>query len=262
VVFSLFRRKKPVVAPEPPVVSRPSSGSGVSLDKVQASAPGLVDLYKKAGVSLEKNRLAGVRAAVYLVLDRSGSMSRFYRDGSVQALAERVLAAAAHFDDDGVVPVIFFDTKAHAVEEISLDDYQGRIAKLHKKLGGMGTTNYTAAMEAVIKHYKACGATDPAYVVFQTDGAPNNEKAAEKTLCKAAGLPIFWQFVGFGRDDFKFLHRLDELEAPEHRAVDNAGFFEAGADPRRVPDEKLFDNLMIEFPEWLESARRARVIKP
>ncbi|MCF2529048.1 VWA domain-containing protein [Yinghuangia sp. KLBMP8922] len=228
---------------------------------MERTAPGLVSLYKAAGVSLEKHRLAGVRAAVYLVLDRSGSMSGFYRNGSVQSLAERVLAAAAHFDDDGVVPVVFFDSKAYQVEEISLTDYPGRIAELHAKMGHMGTTNYVAAMEAVIDHYKDCGATDPAYVVFQTDGAPDNPKAAEKTLCKAAKLPIFWQFVGFGRDQFKFLHRLDELPAPKHRVVDNAGFFEAGADPRRLSDAKLYDQLMIEFPEWLVAAKRAGVLR-
>ncbi|OPC80162.1 toxic cation resistance protein [Embleya scabrispora] len=268
--FSLFGRKKSKPAPspaDPPTVGatpsatvRSGSGSAVSLDKIERSAPGLVSLYKAAGVSLEKNRLAGVRAAVYLVLDRSGSMAPFYKNGSVQALADRVLAAAAHFDDDGTVPVIFFDTKAYAAEEISLDNYGGRIAALHKKLGHMGTTDYVSAMEAVIAHYRSCGATDPAFVIFQTDGAPNNAKAAEKTLCKAAELPIFWQFIGFGRDEFRFLHRLDDLPAPKFRVVDNAGFFEAGADPRRMPDATLYDNLMNEFPEWLQTAKSAGVL--
>ncbi|MEU8138332.1 vWA domain-containing protein [Streptodolium elevatio] len=255
------RPAAPTAPTAPAATVRTGSGSAVSLDKIERTAPGLVSLYKAAGVSLDKHRLSGVRAAVYLVLDRSGSMSGFYRDGSVQSLAERVLAAAAHFDDDGVVPVVFFDSKAYQVEEISLSDYQGRIAELHAKLGRMGTTNYVAAMEAVIRHYKDCGATDPAYVVFQTDGSPDSPKAAEKAICKAAKLPIFWQFVGFGRDKFQFLHRLDDLPAPQYRVVDNAGFFEAGADPKRMSNEKLYDQLMIEFPEWLQSARAAGVLR-
>ncbi len=37
-------------------------------------APALVSLYKSAGVSLTKHGLSGQRAAVYLVVDYSGSM--------------------------------------------------------------------------------------------------------------------------------------------------------------------------------------------
>src|SRR5688572_22967016 len=97
----------------------------IELTKLQAAAPGLVDLYKKAQVSLDKHRLVGERAAVYLVIDHSRSMNRYFKDGSVQGLAERVLALAAHFDDDGAVPVIFFDTTARPAVEISVTDYAG-----------------------------------------------------------------------------------------------------------------------------------------
>ncbi len=46
----------------------------ISLKKVEETAPALVSLYKSAGVSLEKHGLGGLRAAVYLVVDYSGSM--------------------------------------------------------------------------------------------------------------------------------------------------------------------------------------------
>jgi len=59
----------------------------IDLTKLTATAPGLVDLYKTARVSLDKHRLGGERAAVYLVIDHSRSMSRYFKDGSVQALA-------------------------------------------------------------------------------------------------------------------------------------------------------------------------------
>ncbi len=55
----------------------------ISFDKIQQDAPGLVSLAKTAAVSLDKHGLTHQRMAVYLVLDHSGSMSRFYADGSV-----------------------------------------------------------------------------------------------------------------------------------------------------------------------------------
>jgi uncharacterized protein YegL len=232
----------------------------INLDKVQSSAPGLVDLYKTAKVSLRKHGLATQRAAVYLVLDRSGSMRRYYKDGTVQHLAEQSLALAANLDDDGVVPVIFFDAVAHQPIEIGLTDYQGRINQEHDRLGHMGTTNYAAAMQAVIDHYQASGAAVPAFVIFQTDGSPDSRTAAEKILCEASKLPIFWQFVGFGKDEFKFLRKLDDLPVPRKRAVDNAGFFEAGQDPRAIQDGDLYRELISEFPDWLTAARTNGIV--
>ncbi|MER5596987.1 VWA domain-containing protein [Streptomyces sp. NPDC002265] len=232
--------------------------SAISLSKVQQSAPALVDLYKRAGTSLDRHGLGGLRAAVYLVVDYSGSMKPYYKDGSVQALADRVLGLSAHLDDDGRVPVVFFSTDIDAVTDIALDDHQGRIERIVAGLGHMGRTSYHLAMDAVIDHYLDSGSTAPALVVFQTDGGPINKLAAERYLCKAAKLPLFWQFVGFGdphSGQFDYLRRLDELAVPDKRVVDNAGFFHAGTDPRKVPDAELYDRLLGDFPKWLVAAR-------
>ncbi|MFD8685868.1 vWA domain-containing protein [Streptomyces sp. NPDC059651] len=223
----------------------------------------MVSLYRSAAVSLRKSTLEGVRAAVYLVLDRSGSMRPYYRDGTVQHLAEQVLALSAHLDDDGVVPVVFFSTDVDGVSDVSLCRYEGRIEKLHQNLGHMGRTNYHWAMDEVIDHYQASGSGDPALVIFQTDGGPTSRFAAERYVCKAAKLPLFWQFVGFGNPDdneFAFLHRLDDLAVPAKRAVDNAGFFHAGRDPRSHSDTDLYDRLLGEFPRWLANARTAGIL--
>ncbi|MEU6536120.1 VWA domain-containing protein [Streptomyces sp. NPDC047000] len=235
----------------------------ISLKKVEETAPALVSLYKSAGASLARHGLEDRRAAVYLVIDYSGSMRRYFRDGSVQTLADRVLGLSAHLDDDGRVPVVFFSTDVDAVAEIELAGHQGGVERIVAGLGHMGKTDYHAAMDAVIDHYLDSGAVDPALVIFQTDGGPTNKLAAERYLCKAAGLPMFWQFIGFGHPrskQFDFLRRLDELPVPERRAVDNAGFFHAGADPRRMPDAELYDRLLGEFPEWLAAARRLGIV--
>ncbi|MDN3296768.1 VWA domain-containing protein [Streptomyces ficellus] len=236
----------------------------ISLQKIEETAPALVSLYKTAGVSLRKHGLSGERAAVYLVVDHSGSMRPYYKDGSVQALADRVLGLSANLDDDGRVPVVFFSTDIDAETEIALANHQGRIDRIVANLDHMGRTNYHLAMDAVIDHYLDSGATDPAFVVFQTDGGPSSKIAAERHLCKAAELPLFWQFIGFGDPDsrqFDFLRRLDELAVPGKRCVDNAGFFPAGTDPRGVPDAELYDRLLAEFPAWLAAARARGIVR-
>ncbi|TVZ99281.1 VWA domain-containing protein [Streptomyces sp. BK340] len=239
--------------------------AAISLRKVEEAAPALVGPYRSAGVCLRKHGLVGLRAAVYLVVDYSGSMKPYYKDGSVQALADRVLGLSAHLDDDGRVPVVFFSTDVDAVTDIALDGHEGRIERIAAGLGHMGKTSYHLAMDAVIDHYMDSGATDPALVVFQTDGGPINKLAAERYLCKAAKLPLFWQFVGFGDPgsrQFEFLRKLDELAVPGKRPVDNAGFFHAGRDPRKVSDAELYDRLVAEFPQWLAAARAAGIARP
>ncbi|MEU7643949.1 VWA domain-containing protein [Streptomyces huasconensis] len=241
-------------------------GAAISLRKVEESAPALVGLYKSAGVSLRKHGLQGARAAVYLVVDYSGSMRPYYRDGSVQALADRVLGLCAHLDDDGTVPTVFFSTDVDAVTEIALDDHRGRIDAIVAGLGHMGKTSYHLAMDAVIDHYvdhADGGSAPPALVIFQTDGGPINRLAAERYLCKAAKLPLFWQFIGFGdptSKQFDYLRKLDELAVPAKRPVDNAGFFHAGNDPLALPDDELYDRLVGEFPAWLAAARTAGIV--
>ncbi|GAA2507938.1 VWA domain-containing protein [Streptomyces longisporus] len=238
--------------------------AAISLRKIEESAPALVSLYKSAGVSLLKHGLDGLRAAVYLVVDYSGSMKPYYKDGSVQALADRVLGLSAHLDDDGRVPVVFFSTDVDAETEIALAGHEGRIDQIVAGLGHMGKTSYHLAMDAVIDHYLDSGSTAPALVVFQTDGGPINKLAAERYLCKAAGLPLFWQFVGFGdpgSKQFDFLRKLDDLAVPQKRIVDNAGFFHAGSDPGRMTDAELYDRLVGEFPAWLAAARARGIVR-
>lgn len=252
--MSFLKRGNPAPAPAP---AGSTGAPAISLEKVTRQAPALVDLYKKAGVSLSKRGLSGQRAAVYLVVDRSGSMGPYFGDGTVQHLAEQALGLAANLDDDGVVPLVFFDHGVFPPVEVSLADYQGRVAAEHAQLGMMGGTAYAPAMNAVVRHYQASGATDPALVIFQTDGEPGDGRDTERVLKDASNLPIFWQFVGFGRR-FSFLQGLDTMRG---RVVDNAGFFAAGTNPRSMSDADLYDRLMGEFPQWLVSARSAGIVR-
>lgn len=235
------------------------NGPAISFEKVEQKAPGLIDLAKTAAVSLDKKGLTGHRAAIYLVLDHSGSMYSHYENGNVQRLADQTLGLSVNLDDDGTVPTVFFSSAAASPSDIVLDNYQGIVEQLHSRQR-WGGTNYSAAMQAVIDHYRASGATDPALVIFQTDGEPMDRAETESLLKKASKLPIFWSFVGFG-DELTFLRKLDNLRVGfGGRKVDNASLFETGSDPRLVTDDELYDGIMHEYPSWLTAARKAGIL--
>ena len=261
-------------APAPQAAAAAPSAK-VSLEKrVASEAPKLLSLVKQAGVSLEKAGLSSHRARVCLCLDISGSMSALYRQGLVQAFAERILALACQFDDDGEIDVFLFGKQVHQPRPMGLSNWNGYVGQVIQQHPLEGDTRYGSAMEAIRRFYfpdAAGGARNsphkaalPVYVMFVTDGSTSDKATTEKQLRWSSLEPIFWQFMGIGQgrksknkllaafqnSDFPFLESLDELPG---RLIDNASYFSVSA-PNEHSDTALYDLLMTEYPGWLKLA--------
>ena len=238
-----------------PVQAKPSLEK-VMLDK----APKLVNLAKKATISLEKRQLQQLTAKVALVLDASGSMNRQYKQGRVQEVVNRLLPLAVSFDDDQALDCWAFARDPQYLGEIGLSNYEGFIDNAHggwrKWALGPRVNNEAEVMKAVTEFYQKDGLDVPIYVLFISDGGVSDNRAITRVMTEAAKLPIFWQFVGLGGRGYGILKKLDDMTG---RVIDNCDFFELD-DLDDISEEALYENMLEKFPTWLKEARKIGLI--
>ncbi|TSA82579.1 VWA domain-containing protein [Deinococcus detaillensis] len=255
-------------APSSPSSAAPPATPAVSLKKqtqvrldkeIAEKAPQLVSLVKQAEISLKKRGLDEHTARVALVLDISASMSSLYRSGVVQRVAEKTLALASRFDDDGRMDVFLFGLKAHDAGDIGIEGIGGAVEKLIKRHPLEGGTMYARAVQSVRTHYFGSAGPrkeplkekTPVYVIFITDGETFDKKESEAQIKEASKEPIFWKFVGVGKERFEFLQKLDDLSG---RFIDNADFVQV-EDIDTLPDAQLYEMLLQEYDSFLNNAK-------
>jgi hypothetical protein len=228
----------------------------ISLEKLATQAPDLISRYNTA-----KPHFGGLgKAAVYLVIDTSGSMRRLVRDGVVQDLAERMLSLSAVLDDDGIVPTVLFNTGVRELRHLTIGQHHG----FANNITASGGTNFAPAMRTVIDHHQRNEVDSPALVLFQTDGDQEDETETSRVLVESSNLALFWQFFGMGRTMFPGLSRMDRLAG---RLVDNADLI---IDPCRIQDgklvsvladEQLYGQLSSNYARWLYAAESAGILR-
>ena len=215
----------------------------------------IIDLSKKSRVCLDKKNLSDIKANVALVLDVSKSMYPLYKNGTIQDTINRILGLAINFDEHESIDAYVFGTQAHELSPVTINDINEYVDReIISKHKINQATNYVSAIKLLQGKY--FGIKKPTYVIFITDGDDSNKKETKLWMVQICKEPIFWQFVGIGKENFKFLNNLDELEG---RSVDNAGFMHVN-DLNLISDEQLYDRLLNEFPKWLNIVKSKGIL--
>lgn len=202
---------------------------------------------------VKRSNISAKTARVVFVLDHSGSMTRMYRDGTVQDVLERIFPMAMCFDDNAELEFYWFDDSFKEFEPVTYDNLDGYVQKVilsqNDRFRG---TYYAPVMNEILNRYGKTMKMDiPTFVIFITDGASSDKKAAKEALIEASHYNIFWKFVGIGSTSFEFLERLDDLKG---RFIDNANFININ-NLSKISDNELYSYLLTEYNDWLSLCR-------
>ena len=268
---------------------------------LQAKSEKIFKLTQKLDPLLVERGLGEHTANVALMLDYSGSMESRYNRGQVQTLVERMLPFAVRFDDDAEIDTFFFPNTKMERFGINLDNVEGcveRITKGHR----MGSTPFTNAFDQVFQYYKfaenrGSRRNMPVYLIFVTDGIPDNRSSAIRCIEQAATYPMFTQFMAIGEDwpigddltpnqtfsqpekkkgfwgkmfgggsgpksetpKTSGMRFLVELDEEMDTEIDACNAF-AVENPATVDETRLYNLMTREYPLWLPEARKRRLI--
>lgn len=245
------------------LVKDPSGAPAVDLTQLRDTHPSLVKRAEKAGISLSKRGLDGIRAQAVMLLDHSGSMYSDYQDGTVQTLVERALGFALQIDADGTVPVIPFDSRVWPAVDVTVDNYAGIVDRDLWRPGQMGGTVMAEPLRAL---GKIADASDlPVFGIVVGDGSPQDRDATTRVVCDLASKPLFIKFLAVRPVDY--LQELDDLPSGKGglfrrggaRLLDNvdAKFI---PDPAAMADLAFADAMTDEWDTWIKAATAEGVL--
>ena len=239
-----FRRKKN--DGNIPSVSQASTPTAVTLKKAQDGLEHyIVRLKKENEVDLSQHH-----ARVFVVIDRSGSMSALYCSGEVQKVLTRLLPLALKFDDNGELDVYVFNNTCTQLAPMTLKNYENYVQNeiLNKGKGPIGGTSYAPVIKETVSAYND-DSPYPAFGIFITDGENDDHDCTDKAIRESSKHKIFYQFVGIGYQGFSYLQKLDDLDG---REVDNTAFIEV-KNFSCLDDYQMFNKLLEQYPQWLQA---------
>jgi hypothetical protein len=233
-----------------------------------------LSLVKRQALDLRKHEVHRIlltkgaqaeRARVVLVIDKTGSMYQEFKSGLVHRVVERMVPVATQLDTDGSLETYLYAKTFARLPDLRVADLESWPAEFLHMNGTHGGINYRklgGSNDEIPILTELAGTVrpgdPPTLVLFFTDGGFYKRKEITRIITDAAALPIFWQFVGLGANDYGLLEKLDDLAG---RVVDNVDFF-ALDDVDRVTDAELYRRLLTEFPDWLRAARQLGIVGP
>ena len=210
---------------------------------------------KSIGIVLEKRNVKkDITCQVKFAIDRSGSMSDLYQNGTVQNVVERMLALGLTFDKDKQIDIWAFHNDSFSLPSVNEKNVENYVSKVIEKKVEYGGTEYAPVLKEMVESSKASKGflgfgkkeLEPTLAIFITDGQNSDERAASKILEDIKAAPsIYWLLVGIGRSSFSFIKNAADK-------LDNVGFV-AIEDIQHISDEKLYEALLSdELVKWFE----------
>ncbi len=239
-MFEFLKRRPEVVEAKTETINETFEKAKVSLDKK------LGELMEEKGVDLRAHI-----CRVELYIDISLSMEWRYKNGSVQRALTRIFPIAVRFDDDKVMPVSAFGNNVYTLADMTLQNYSNYVEKeiLSKHSINEGT-KYAPFVKQAIKRAKK-DSQYPLFNIVITDGDCWDKQESDEAFRKSANYKTFFQCVGIGDDDFKYLRKIDDLDG---RQVDNTAFV-AVDEIEKLSDDELYDKLLEQYPQWLQAMK-------
>lgn len=246
----------------------------------------LIDLKKKVGIVLAKRKVPeSIMLQVGVAFDITGSMKHLYNRGTVQTLAERLLAVALRFDDNGNLDAWSFCTGSDELPGINEANYAKYVDKelINGNIDKWGGTNFAPVLENIDAFYfggtkisrketevsagglmglfgkkktvvenvaeKTAGENDgsmPVYLMFLTDGDNFDEQYTSRLLEQLKSKNVYIEFIGIGTEaTFKFCKKMADKYG-------NVGFAHI-KDVTTISDDQLYETLLNEeFCEWIK----------
>lgn len=81
-------------------------------------------------------------------------MNALYQFGVIQQVIERMLGLAVTFDDDGPIDLLLFDTNAHPLPPVTLDEIEGYVKRtILARYKIREATNYAPPLRLIRDQY-------------------------------------------------------------------------------------------------------------